>query len=324
MSNLEDKYRNDTLSPAELQALREEVNAMSDPELEQRLYQSWKEKDIDASFVEDERMAKIKGKINVAIGKERSIVPMFIRYGQIAAAVLLPVFITLSIYLYYENSRITSDEMIVSTGMGERANVTLPDGTAVSLNSNSRLGYIPKTYNQEKRNIEFSGEAYFQVMKNASVPFIIDAKGLKVQVLGTTFNLSVRENAQTAELALEEGSVQLLSVKSNKKVILSPSQKAILDQKTGAITVVSSENVKDASAWRLGDMVFRNTPLSEVLRTIEENYDVSIEINSDIRLTDQFTGSVPVGNLNEVLEVLEKSYHFKTEITGKIILLSNN
>lgn len=324
MGNLEDKYRKDTLSPVELQVLREEVNAMSDNELEQSLYQAWKEEDIDSTFVEDERVAKIKKKIDTVIGKEHSTMLMFIRVGQIAAAVLLPVFMALSVYLYYENSRITSDEMIVSTGMGERANVTLPDGTVVSLNSDSKLGYIPKTYNQEERNIEFSGEAYFQVAKNASVPFIINAKGLKVQVLGTTFNLSVRENAQTAELALEEGSVRLLSVKSNKMVTLSPLQKAILDQNTGAITVVSEENVSDASAWRLGDMVFRNTPLSEVLRTIEENYNVSIEINSDICLTDQFTGSVPVGNLNEVLEVLEKSYHFKTEITGKIILLSSN
>ncbi len=324
MNSLEDKYRKDTLSSVELKTLREEVNAMSDDELESRLYRAWKEEEIDTAFVEDERMAGIKGKIDTAIGRERSIVPTFVRFGQIAAAVLLPVFILLSVYLYYENSRITSEEMIVSTGMGERANVTLPDGTEVFLNSNSRLGYVPKTYNQEKRNIEFSGEAYFRVMKNVSVPFIIDAKGLEVLVLGTTFNLSVRDETRTAELALEEGSVRLLSVKSNKRVILSPSQKAILDQKTGAITVVSDENVKEASAWRLGDMVFRNTPLSEVLRAIEENYDVSIEVNGDICLTDRFTGTVPIGNLNEVLEVIERSYHLKAEIMNKTILLGND
>ena len=60
MGNLEDKYRKDTLSPVELQVLREEVNAMSDNELEQSLYQAWKEEDIDSTFVEDERVAKIK------------------------------------------------------------------------------------------------------------------------------------------------------------------------------------------------------------------------------------------------------------------------
>lgn len=320
MNNLEDKYRKDTLSPAELKSLREEVNAMSDKELEQRLYQSW-EKEEDYSFVENKRIVEIKAKIDAAIGKKRSIAPLFIHFGQIAAAILLPVFVALSVYLYYENSRITSEEMVVSTSIGERANVTLPDGTCVSLNSNSRLSYIPKTYNLEKRNIDFCGEAYFCVMKNASAPFVINGKGLKVEVLGTTFNLAVREKDRTAELALEEGSVKFSSIKSNKKVILSPLQRAILDQKTGAITVISDENVKDASAWRLGDMVFRNTPLSEVLRTIEDNYNVSIEINSDICLTDEFTGSMPVGNLNEVLEILERSYHFKAEISGKIILL---
>lgn len=324
MDTLENKYRKDALTPSELQELRGRVNSMSDNELGEQMYQSWMNEEIDCALVEDQKLNKMKGNIDRTIGKKHSIKYQLIRFGQIAAAILLPVFIILSAYLYHENRQITSDEMIVSTGIGERANVSLPDGTTVSLNSNSRLSYVPKVYNREERKIEFKGEGFFRVTKNVSVPFIINAKGLKVRVLGTTFNLSVRDNAHTAELALEEGSVQLLSVKSNKQVVLAPMQKAILNQETGNITVISDKNAKDASAWRLGEMVFRNTPLTEVLRTIEENYNVKIEINSDVCLTDKFTGTLPVVNLNEVLEVLEKSYHFKTEIINKKILLNSN
>ncbi len=324
MDTLENKYRKDVLTPSELQELRSKVNSMSDNELGEQMYQSWMNEEIDCTFVEDQKMNHMKANIDRTIGKKHSIKYQLIRFGQTAAAILLPVFIILSAYLYNENRQITSDDMIVSTGIGERANVSLPDGTTVSLNSNSRLSYIPKVYNREERKIEFQGEGFFSVTKNVSVPFIIKAKGLKVRVLGTTFNLSVRDNAHTAELALEEGSVQLLSVKSNKQVVLAPMQKAILNQETGNITVISDKNAKDASAWRLGEMVFRNTPLTEVLRTIEENYNVKIEINSDVCLTDKFTGTLPVVNLNEVLEVLEKSYHFKTEIIDKKILLNSN
>ena len=324
MDTLENKYRKDALTPSELQELRSKVNSMSDNELGEQMYQSWMNGEIDCTFVEDQKVNKMKSNIDRTIGKKHLIKYQLIRFGQTAAAILLPVFIILSAYLYHENRQITSDEMIVSTGIGERANVSLPDGTTVSLNSNSRLSYIPKVYNREERKIEFKGEGFFRVTKNVSVPFIVNAKGLKVRVLGTTFNLSVRDNAHTAELALEEGSVQLLSVKSNKQVVLAPMQKAILNQETGNITVISDKNAKDASAWRLGEMVFRNTPLTGVLRTIEENYNVKIEINSDVCLADKFTGTLPVVNLNEVLEVLEKSYHFKTEIIDKKILLNSN
>lgn len=321
MDNPEIKYRKDTLSPAELDQLRKKVNTMSDDELGKQMYRSWMEEDLDCSSVDDRRIKEIKNKIDVVIDRKRSIISTLIRVGQIAAVLLLPVFIILSIYFYKENNRISSEEMIVSTGRGERANITLPDGTSVILNFNSQLAYMPQTYNREERVIQFKGEAYFQVAKNKTVPFIINAKGLKVHVLGTIFNLSVRENSSTAELALEEGSVRLSSVKTNSQVVLCPLQKAILDQNTGDITVVSDNNIKDISAWKEGNMVFRNAALFEVLRKIEENYHVKIEINCKDCLTDKFTGTLPVNNLNEALEVLKKSYHLQAEAKNKIILL---
>lgn len=140
--------------------------------------------------------------------------------------------------------------MIVCTARGERASVTLPDGTAVSLNSESRLAYFPKPITKE-RKISFDGEGYFQIDKNKEVPFIIDAQGLQVKVLGTTFNLLVRKDHKTAELALEEGSVWLGATQSHKNVILHPKQKAILDQSTGNIFIIAEE---DTQKYQHGDM----------------------------------------------------------------------
>lgn len=323
MDSLGNKYRKDTLTPSELQELRREINSMSDHELGEQMYQSWMNEDIDCTLADDARISKAKDKIDSAIGKKYSITYRLIRIGQIAAAILLPVFIILSAYLYNENIQETSDEMTVSTGKGERANVSLPDGTIISLNSDSKLSYLPKAYNREERNISFNGEGYFQVYKNKEVPFVINSKGLRIKVLGTTFNLYVRENAQKAELALEEGSVWLQSTKSSKNVTLYHNQKAILDQSTGNITVIEDENIKNSSAWRQGDMIFRNTPLSEVLRVLEESYGVTFKTECKNCLTDKFTGTLPITNLNEVLEVIEKSYHLKTEISGKEIWLTD-
>lgn len=324
MNNLNAKYRKDHLSSGELLELREKVNATPDSEIEQQMYDSWINDDIDTAFVEDKRMNRIKKKIDLFTGKKRPVFPLIIRWGQIAAAVLLPVFILLTAYLYRENNTMISEEMIVSTEKGERAGITLPDGTVVYLNSNSRLGYTPKKYNKKERKINFGGEGFFQVYRNKEIPFLIDAKGLQVKVLGTTFNLSVRKRNNTAELTLEEGSVLLTSTKSNKNVTLRPDEKAILDQLTGEITVISESNIKNSSAWRRGDMTFRNTHLSDIINMIEENYNVSIEVPCKDLLNDGFTGTLPLSDLNEALEVIEKSYHLKAEITGKKIVLKNN
>lgn len=321
MDNLKYKYRKDELSPEELLELRNQVNAMSDKEIEQQMHSAWLNDEIDISWVEDERMNRIKENINLKIKKRRIGLSLFIRWGQMAAAVLLPVFIFLSFYLYYQNSLIISEEMIVSTAKGERASITLPDGTLVALNSKSRLAYRIKDYNKKERRISFDGEGYFQVYKNKEVPFQISAKGLKVQVLGTTFNLLVREKDNTAELTLEEGSVQLISVKTDKSVILEPNQKAILDQQTGTITVMNDNHVEYSSAWRRGDMVFRNTLLSHVVQSIEEYYNVTIKIDCADCLEDTFTGTLSLTDLNEVLEVLERSYNVQATIVGREIHL---
>lgn len=323
MDTLENKYRKDALTPSELQELRRKVNSMSDNELGEQMYQSWMNEEIDCAFVEDQKVNKMKGNIDRTIGKKHSIKYQLIRFSQIAAAILLPVFIILSAYLYHENRQIPADDMIVSTGKGERANVSLPDGTTISLNSESKLSYLPKTYNRKERNISFNGEGYFKVHKNKEVPFVINSKGLQVKVLGTTFNLYVRESSRKAELALEEGSVWLQSTKSSKNVVLHQNQKAIIDQSTGNITVIEDKDIKKSSAWRQGDMIFRNTPLSEVLQVLEENYSITFKTDCKGWLVDKFTGTLSTTDLNEVLEVIEKSYHLKAEMSGNVVLLTD-
>lgn len=323
MKELEYKYRNDELSPGELQELRDRVNSMADAEIEQEMYHVWMREEMDDTSVSSERMDKIKERIEKSIKEEKTGGLRFIRIVQIAAAVLLPVFITLSGYLYYENRQIAAEEMIVSTARGERASVTLPDGTTVSLNSESRLGYFPKAYNKAERKISFNGEGYFQVCKNREVPFVIDARGLQVKVPGTKFNLLAREHQKTAELALEEGSVWLEATKSHKNVVLRPLQKAILEQSTGEIRIIAEEDIKKISAWRHGNMVFRNTEFAEVIRTIEKNYDVTIKLTAKNCPADSFTGTLPLTNLNEVLEVIEKSYHLKAQIRGREVILAD-
>ena len=323
MNNLINKYGKDELTQKELSELRKNLKSMPEEEIERQLYANWLNDDIDTSSVEDDAIKKLKDNIDTTIGRKYTGLSLFVRWSRTVAAILLPVFIIFTVYLYRENNLILSDEMFVTTGKAERANITLPDGTIVSLNAESILGYHPKGYNKKERTVKLNGEGYFQVYKNEKIPFIINSKGLQIKVLGTIFNLSVREKNTTAQLAVEEGSVSLLSIRNNQNVVLSKNQKAILDYLTGYITVITDENIRDISAWRRGDMVFRNTELSQVIRTIEENYNMTIKINCKKCLSDRFTGTLPVNALNEVLEIIERSYHLEAEINRKEIILKS-
>lgn len=322
MDELEQKYRNDKLNPDELKRLREEVNSMSDDRLEDSLREAWESAEVSSS--DADRLDELKVRIDQQLFPSHRVVPLYWKVLRIAAAVLLPLFMIATVYLYQENTVLSQKDFVATTGKGEQVTISLPDGTQVTLNAESRLSYNLSNFNSDERRVAFDGEGYFRVAKNPSSPFSITAKGLKVSVLGTTFNLRARSADATAELSLEEGSVRFQSLKTGQGVILSPNQKAILDQIHGTVTVEESSYTTDASAWRRGELVFRNVPFAEVLEEIEEIYHVSIAIETKglNYQDDLFTGVLSRTNINEVLEVIEHSYHLKATLKdGKITLV---
>lgn len=321
MDELQQKYRNDNLTPDELRRLREEVNSMSDDRLEDSLREAWES--AEASSSDAHRLDELKMRIDQRLFPSHRVVPLYWKVLRIAAAVLLPLFMIATVYLYQENTVLSQKDFVATTGKGEQVTISLPDGTQVTLNAESRLSYNLSNFNSDERRVAFDGEGYFRVAKNPSSPFSITAKGLKVSVLGTTFNLRARSADATAELSLEEGNVRFQSLKTGQDVILSPNQKAILDQINGTVTVEESSYTTDASAWRRGELVFRNVPFAEVLEEIEEIYHVSIAIETEEidYQDDLFTGVLSRTNINEVLEVIEHSYHLKATLKDGTIRL---
>lgn len=328
MKELERKYRKDQLSVEELRLLRAHVNAMSDQDIEKEMYEVWmdEEPDLDIEFTK-ERSDRLKQRIDAQIDvlaekvNRPSYWLLMNRIARVAAILLLPVFVVLTIYLYQENGRMASEEMIVSTGKGERANITLPDGTAVALNSESSLTYTPKVFNKDERQIRFEGEGYFQVAKNRDCPFLIDAEGLSVEVLGTTFNLAVRRLEKTAELILEEGSVRFCSLKTGKDALLEPKEKLILDQETGQFVIESGRDIETETAWKRGELVFENVAFEDLISSVERNYGVQIETDYLSDAADSFTGTIPVNNLLEALTVIGKVYNLSVLVEGDEIRL---
>ena len=321
MDKLQQKFRNDNLTPDELRRLREEVNLMSNDRLEDSLCKAWDSAEDYSN--DDHRLDELKMRIDQRLFPSYRVVPLYWKVFRIAAAILLPLFVISTVYLYQENTALSQKDFVFSTGKGEQVTISLPDGTQVTLNAESSLSYNLSNFNSDERQVSFDGEGYFCVTKNLSSPFSISAKGLKVSVLGTTFNLRARSTDATTELSLEEGSVRFQSLKTGQSVILSPNQKAILDQTHGTVTIEESSYATDASAWKRGELVFRNVPFAEVLEEIEETYHVSITIETEEidYQKDLFTGVLSRTNINEALEVIEYSYHLKATLKDGIIKL---
>lgn len=324
MSNLEDKYLQGNISAKEVELLHKMVEDESDDTVAERMYERWLHAEVDTSQVKDKELDSIWTEVyHKTQTKNRSEMPGKVwKWIQIAAVILLPVMMLCSVYFYRKYHLIVSEDIVMATGSGERAHITLPDGSCILLNQNSTLRYNPHTFNKSQRFVDFDGEGYFRIFKDRQHPFLIHGDRLDVQVRGTKFNFFSRKEERNASLALEEGSVALTTTKGERQVCLIPGQKATLDKETGSFII---ENIKgqfqDITAWRRQEMVFHNTSLKEVVRTIEKNYGVNIEIEGDINLNDLYTGTMSSSDINVNLEILERLYHIKATMYGKKIVL---
>lgn len=320
MDNLKQKYINNRLSFDELKVLRDTANSMSDDEIETFLLNEWNS--TESVSVENNQLDKMKDRIDNCLFAHAPSTPLYLKWIRMVAAVLLLILMLTTFYLYRENSLLLQKDFVVSTSEGEQVSIFLPDGSQITLNENSYLSYNLSEYNSNQRKVFFDGEGYFQVKKNPHATFSVLAQGLKVEVLGTIFCLVSRSSQSKAELSLEEGSVRFLSLKTGQNVILSPDQKAVLDLHTGEVKVEKILFGTDASAWKRGELVFRNVAFKDVLKKIEETYHVTIIMktgNVDY-YNDLFTGVLSRTNINEVLEVIEYAYHLKAILKDGTII----
>jgi transmembrane sensor len=255
------------------------------------------------------------------------------------------------VFLLYNNgsfSKIKKEEHLaqntVTTRKGSKSNVQLPDGTMAWLNADSKLTY-DENFRGEFREVTLEGEAYFDVVKDKTRPFIIHTKTIDIKVLGTAFNVRAYETEKNTETSLFRGSVEVtLHNSPEKKIILKPNEKLMVNNKslsftrrkdigknhtpvTADITVGKVHfEAKDSSAWETlwikNKLVFDEESLEEVALKIERWYDVKVIINGDEALkSTAYTGIFENENLFQVMEALKITGNFKYTINKDIITI---
>lgn len=208
----------------------------------------------------------------------------------------------------------------LTTPRGGQYEVVLPDGTRVWLNAASSLKF-PTAFTGKDRNVELSGEAYFEVAKNKNKPFKVVANQTTVTVLGTHFNIMSYTDEPKVAATLLEGSVSFSKGSSN--VLLKPGQQASAAANSTGIKLFNVD-VDEVVAWKQGDFVFQGENIQEIMRKVSRWYDVEVVYQGDLSGQD-FSGEISKFNsLSKVLSMLEKTgtVHFKVE--GRRVIVMQN
>jgi transmembrane sensor len=206
----------------------------------------------------------------------------------------------------------------LSTNKGETYELRLPDGTLVALNAMSSLSYPTNFISLKQRRVKLTGEAYFQVSKNKSRPFIVETGQQEVEVLGTKFNVNSYRDEAAFTTTLVEGSVKVISG-TNRKVIHPGEQVRNANGKM-TITKVNLENIVD---WKDGDFNLTGLDFPQAMRKIARWYDVEMIYDPSLPKNIQADGWISrKQTLNAVLDMIQKIGIVKFRVDGRKVYVS--
>jgi ferric-dicitrate binding protein FerR (iron transport regulator) len=270
-------------------------------------------------------------KVRSEIGRQSRFTRYMRVVTRIAAVFTLPLLAisVWSLFLRDNHSFLAENEITwheITSPARMRSHVVLPDGTDLWLNAESKIKYgIP--FVRESRQVYLTGEAFLNVSKNRKAPFIVDTGTASVKVLGTHFNVKAYPDESNLEVALLEGSVEFSGMLQNGKrdvVTLVPGSFLVLDKNSG----VFRQEIKDLArytAWYRNIIIFDETPMPEVAKTLERWYGVNVAITNAEINKYKITTTFESESLSRVLELLElSSPDIKIKYTaGKINKLTN-
>jgi transmembrane sensor len=233
---------------------------------------------------------------------------------QRAAAILLLPLLVYSGFLTIQKlsmKKMTEEHVILQTVTSRQGMITqflLVDGTKVWLNSGSELQF-PSSFTGDMREVKLRGEAFFEVVKNDKQPFRVNAKELKVDVLGTSFDVLSYDDDTQSEVTLIEGKVSLSTEKGKAKKefgTIHPGQRAVFKEEFREV-YTEDVDVDKYISWRDGNLIFRDDPMEDVIRRLSRWFNVEIVVNDPEIKSYIYTATFRNENLEQVLKLLKLS-----------------
>jgi len=237
---------------------------------------------------------------------------------RVAAVLLLPVIVASAIYFYSEKNDRTQFSTVyntVETPLGMRSSLTLPDGTRVWLNAGSKISY-PVLFSNKIREVSLSGEAYFEVKKDKSWPFVVATKNMNVLVSGTTFNCNAYPENNQVQTVLVEGEVTIANQSATEVESMSPGELATFNNSNQQITKTKTD-LQKYIAWKSGKLMFRDDKMNKVVEKLERWYNVEFEIEDKEIANYVYTATFIDESLDQVLKMLSLSAPIRYTISER-------
>ncbi|VAW22403.1 Putative anti-sigma factor [hydrothermal vent metagenome] len=205
---------------------------------------------------------------------------------------------------------------------GGEFDLILADGTHVYLNSLSELKY-PVQFIGDKREVELTGEAYFEVVHKNDKPFIVKTREMSMEVLGTTFNINAYENTGKVITTLVAGKI-MVKGNNNESMegrILIPEEQAVFDISSKQLEVIKVD-VSLYTAWKDGEFIFYNTRLYDIMNTLTRWYSVEARFMDNSLKELRFSGSLGrYGNIDSILDIIKSTNKVEIVINNNVIIL---
>lgn len=206
---------------------------------------------------------------------------------------------------------------------GKIFDLTLSDGTVVHLNSGTKMRYPIQFLKGQKREVQISGEAYFDVAKDKEHPFVVSSDDIAIEVLGTQFNFSTYKEESVVGAVLVEGAIKMINSRfPDEDVVLVPGTRGSWN-KVEHKTTVEEVDVSIYTGWMKGEMIFKNSTFEEMAKRLERRYDVKIENRNSELSQKVFNASFSkrIESFEDVLIYLSEVSSFRYEIKNNSVII---
>lgn len=318
----------------------------------QELVQQIKNKGLDAGkFAANDHYIDYNGNDIIEFERKKNYrIPILI-------SSLIIAFLALGVFFLNNDRRETRRELSssvvsaneISTKNGSKTNLLLPDGTKVWLNADSKISYN-KSYGNKLREVVLTGEAYFDVVRNAERPFIIHTAKMDIKVIGTAFNVKCYPGEKTTETSLIRGSIEVTLKDRLEKIMLKPNEKLVINndeiaeqiiksQSTGIkpskvqqqnpiislshLTFYPADSTVIETAWTQNKFVFSSETFEEIALKMERWYNVKIDFADEYLKNERLTGNFEKETITEALTAMQFATPFSFTIKNDQIIIKH-
>jgi len=297
------RYMEKGLPSSDLREFKKELDHIPDEELWNTMINM--EKDSAPEIGMPPMMKKqIRKELHQIIWRRR-----WYQFAKYAAVIALLVTSSFGIYSLFDTP--SSQQMITANVKpGSKSEIILPDGTKVQLNGATTIRY--DVNDTEQRLVHLSGEAFFDVAKSPDCPFRVMVNDFQIEVLGTSFNVQDYPENKDIVVCLDEGNINL-TLPTEKKYPVQPGERLVYNKDNQQCTISKMNDMQRLSMWKQNVIVFKDTPLPEVIKILNRWYNVEFKVEDENVLKYVYTLTSDNTLLEKVLMDLEKIAPVKFE-----------